>query len=145
MISVTRTRQLGWWRLAEAAVASLAAPRTDVAASDRQADQLFHSSSLFAAGRACGAVVGAAWRHSITRDVVYRIEREAIPPSGPQRVRAVAALATIAVIVSLMLQLVTPGAIGPLNWALPAAAAACALAALVCADPIARALKDRRS
>jgi len=141
---MTRTRLLRWSRLAEAAVASLAAPRIDVAASDRQADDLVRSSSLFAAGRACGEVVGAAWRDSITRELVSRIEREAIPPSGARCVRAVAAVVTIAATARLMLQLITPGAIGPLNWVLPAAAAVSALAAILWADPIARALKDRK-
>src|SRR5437899_8175733 len=123
-------------RLAEAAVACLAAPRTDVAASDDHVERLFRASAVFAAGRACSAVVAAACGDSTTRAAMSRIEREAIPPSGPQRVRAVAALAAIAVIASLTLQLVTPGAIGPLNWVLPVAVAACALAALVWADPI---------
>src|SRR2546430_12637528 len=120
------TRLLGWWRLAETAVAGLAAPRIDVAASDRQADDLFRSSALSAAGRACGGIVDAAWRHSIARAMVDRFGREAMPPSGSQRVRAAAALTTIAVIVSVTLQLVTPGTLGPLDWALPVAVAACA-------------------
>jgi hypothetical protein len=136
---------LAWWRLAETAVARLAVPRTDVSASDDQVERQFRASLLFAAGRACGVVVGAAWRDSITRSVMSRIRRDAVPPSSAQRVRAGAMLVTIAVVVSLMLQVVTPGAIGPLTWVLPVAVAVCALAALVWADPIARALKDRTS
>jgi hypothetical protein len=142
---MTKTRMLAWWRLAVAAVGSLTAPRTDVSTSDDQVERVFRTSSLYAAGHACSAVVGTAWRNSMTRAVVNRVEHEAIPPSGPQRVRAVAVLAAIAVIASLTLQLVTLGAIDPLNWVLPVAVAAGALAALLWAHPIARALKDKNS
>jgi hypothetical protein len=141
---VTRTRLFGWWRLAETAVASVTSPRTDVAASDHEVEGVFRTSWLFAAGRACGAVIGAAWRDSITHNVVSRIEREAIGSSGPQRVRGVATMAVIAVPTSLALQVVTPGAIGPLTGVLPVAVAACALAAIMWAEPIARALADRK-
>ena len=141
---MNKTRLLGWWRLAETAVARVTTPRTDVAASDHEVERVFRASSLFAAGHACSAVIGAAWRNSITRDVVTRIEREAVPSAGAQRVRAVAMVAAVAVLTSLALQIVTPGAIGPLTWVPPVAVAICALAAIMWAAPIARALADRK-
>jgi len=62
-----------WWRAAERVCAALAAPQTDIAASDRDVEALLRESWLWRRGESFSARIGAAWRDSTCRRVVRAI------------------------------------------------------------------------
>ena len=108
----------GWWRVAEAAASLIAWPRTDVARADAAAADVMSRSALVIAASAVIAVFERAWRNSIARLVVLRLQ-DIIPVSGALRTRVAVIVVIVAGVTVLALQVVKPGPREPLAWLLP--------------------------
>jgi hypothetical protein len=140
---MTTARLFGWWRVGEAAVRCLTEPRIDVVASDRQVEQLFRGSALFAAGRATSDAFSRAWTDSRVRALVASIGHKLVPARRSASVRVAGLMAVTASITALGLQTLKPVPAGPLSWIVPALGIAAGAVVAWAARPIADALEDR--
>lgn len=136
-------RLFGWWRLAEDAVRLLSAPRSDIAASDREIAQIVRESVLCTSVRAMHAKAARAWTNSRLMALTTRLGAELFPPAPAARVRVVGLLAIGAAVTALTLQALKPTPPGPLTWMVPAVGALAGAVVACAAAPIARALADK--
>jgi len=134
-----------WWRGAVALASRLAAPRPDIAASDRAVEVVVRDSRLFGVLRAADASGRRAWAHARTRVWSRRIAAVWDALSGPERVRAAGIVALAGGVTAILVQAAKPVSIGPLIWVLPTVVASLGLFASIAAGPLARAIADKTS
>jgi hypothetical protein len=133
---VTR-RALGWWFFAEDLCSQLAAPQTDVDASDRQFQRLLQSSWLWKLGERGSTAFEVAWVESRLRSWVRPLLREgSLDPSVGLRV--VAWIMTVSAVTTLVVQALRRSGIEPLGWSVPAAVATASLVTFFAAGLISR-------
>jgi hypothetical protein len=132
------------WSALFNAIRALTRPPADVESCDRRVSAIASGSMI---GRACGAAV-SAWRTASAGSQAVAVFRRSLDPliagSLRDRVRAVAVVAAVAAVTTLLLRVFSTEH-DPYTWALPAAVAAVALGALALADPLARAIRSFRS
>ena len=137
-------RSVAWWSLAEKAASTLTQPRCDVERSDVEVERLLTGSGLFAVGRAVAARVRRAWIDSRTSRGLQPIVGEwaRLSPSG--RVRMIGFIAILGALTALALQAAAPARTRWLDSILPAVTVVAGAIAAAAAQPIARALADKR-
>jgi len=64
-----------WWHLAERFCASLARPKTDIAAADREVESILRASWLWRRSEWLADALRAAWRESFCRRTLISVER----------------------------------------------------------------------
>jgi hypothetical protein len=131
---------LRWWRLAQAVVERVAAPRTDIAQADRRFEEQLRSSASFRSLHHAMLSFYRAAGTSRSLGLVAAARRDWRAVSRESRVSAVGLVVATASTTILMSEAVRPAGIGPFEWLLPSLALAAGVAVLAAAGPIAKAL-----
>jgi hypothetical protein len=137
------TRPFRWWHLGEDTLRLLSAPRTDIARSDRDVEQVFRDSRLFTAGRTLRMKAGRAWADSRVLALMTPLAADLFPPEPAARVRVVGLLVFVASASAWALLALKPTPPGPMTWIVPALGAASGVLIACAAAPVARALEDK--
>jgi len=133
-------RWLAWWALAQHAAVRTTMPKTDLEASDAVVEHLVAGSWIGRGVSGGATLVEHAWRDSRLRAAVVPIQREWSVLDRISAIRAAGVIATVASIVTLVLQALEPTPVGPWSWLLPAACALGGIVACLAAGVIARAI-----
>ena len=139
-----KQRPFSWWFLAESAARQLRVP-ADVTRSDAAVERLAEDSSLYAAGRSLGLKARRAWIDSRTAIALEPVLRDFGPLTLVDWVRVSGIIAIAGSLTALVLQAVEPMRTGWLASILPAAIAAAGVIIVTLAEPISRAMADRRA
>ena len=137
-------RPFAWWFLAESAARRFTVA-ADVARSDAEVERVVTGSALHAAGRSLAAMAGRAWTDSRTARALRPIAGDLAPLSMAGRVRVAGLIVTVGSLTALVLQALQPMRTGRLDSVLPAAAAVAGALIACFANPVSRAIADRRA
>jgi len=131
---------LGWWRLAQAVVQSVSAPRADIAQSDRAFETQLRSSAGFAVLHRVALSFDRASTASRSMRALAAARREWHAASRDSRVRAAGLTIAAASATALVFMALGPAGIGLYVWLPPSLALAAGAAVMAAAGAIARAL-----
>jgi hypothetical protein len=134
----------GWWSFAERAARSLTTP-SDIQHSDAIVEDMLAGSIVVNAGRRVQEQFQRAWPASASARVWRSTAGELEPYADVDRLRLAGLATTVAALTALALRSLEPMWTGRLDAIVPAIAAVGGIAVWLAAEPLARALADRRS
>jgi hypothetical protein len=138
-------RWLAWWRVAEAAAATLAHPVVDRDGADADVYAVAVGSRLLGAARGAAAAMHRAWTHSRVGRAIEDVRGETRARSVAERIRVGARCMLIASVTVLVLLGAGTSSGRRYEAIVPLVAGLLALGAAVAAEPLARAWRGKRT